>query len=247
MTAPGRILLADDEDTFLRSTADLLQREGYHCVCVPDATAATNKLKKEEFDLLIADIRMPGNLDLQLVKEVPSIAERLPVILVTGYPSLQTAIASIQLPVVDYMVKPIELEQLLSHVEKAIARSRLSQTARNIGERLKGCEQDLQVMEAQIGANAAASDPVQVDAFMQLVFRNILGSVSDMMHLVQSLTGGESQEEPCHIMNCPRQKELTEAIRDTIDVLERTKGSFKSRELGGVRQRLEAILKRSAQ
>lgn len=66
----GRILLADDEKTFLNATADLLRAEGYECVTVPDGAAALSAAKSEPFDLLIADIEMPGNSDLQLVRQV---------------------------------------------------------------------------------------------------------------------------------------------------------------------------------
>jgi CheY-like chemotaxis protein len=102
-------LIADDEETFLLSTADLLRREGYHCDCAPDGKRAAEMLGKGEYDLLIADIKMPGNGNLELVREMPRLAEGLPVILVTGYPSLKTAMESFQLPVAAYLPKPVEL------------------------------------------------------------------------------------------------------------------------------------------
>jgi len=104
----GNILIADDEETFLLSTADLLRREGYHCDCAPDGKRAAEMLGKGEYDLLIADIKMPGNGNLELVREMPRLAEGLPVILVTGYPSLKTAMESFQLPVAAYLPKPVE-------------------------------------------------------------------------------------------------------------------------------------------
>ena len=86
MSDQGRILIADDEKVFLESTADLLRRAGYECSCVPDAPSAIEELRKEEYDLLIADIKMPGNPDLELVRELPNIAEGMPVILVVPSP-----------------------------------------------------------------------------------------------------------------------------------------------------------------
>jgi CheY-like chemotaxis protein len=61
MTTRGRILLADDEETFLHATADLLRREGYECETVPDAPSALAKVKGSPYDLLISDLEMPGN------------------------------------------------------------------------------------------------------------------------------------------------------------------------------------------
>ena len=94
MSELGRILIADDEETFLMSTADLLRNEGFECDCAPDATSAAQMLRSGDHDLLIADIKMPGNFELEFIRDLPQIAEGLPVILVTGYPTLDTAIQS---------------------------------------------------------------------------------------------------------------------------------------------------------
>ena len=99
MSKLGRILIADDEETFRSSTADLLRRDGYECNCVPDAGEAVKELREGSYDLLIADIHMPGNPELELVREIPVIAEGMPVLLVTGYPSANSAIEAIKLNV----------------------------------------------------------------------------------------------------------------------------------------------------
>jgi two-component system NtrC family sensor kinase len=120
MTKLGRILIADDEETFVNSMADLLRREGYECGCAPNAIVAAELLRSNDYDLLIADIKMEGNFELELIQDLPQIAAGMPVILVTGYPSLKSAIQSVQLPVVAYLVKPFEFKELLEQVEKSI-------------------------------------------------------------------------------------------------------------------------------
>ena len=117
----GRILIADDEESVLLSTADLLRIEGYDCNCALDAKTAFEKLRKNKYDLLIADIKMQGNSDLQLIKKLPESAHGMPVILVTGYPSLSSAVQSIKLPVVGYLIKPFEFSELLMVAQSAIA------------------------------------------------------------------------------------------------------------------------------
>jgi CheY-like chemotaxis protein len=86
-----RVLLADDEDTFRRSTARLLEQEGYRCDCAQDSQEASRVLTKEH-DVLISDIRMPGNIQFEFLREVRSRFPLLPIVLVTGYPSVQTAV-----------------------------------------------------------------------------------------------------------------------------------------------------------
>ncbi len=120
MAEPSRILIADDDESFLYSTADLLRREGYECTCALEARTAREMLGKTRYDLLIADIRMPGNSDLELIKELPQIAAGLPVILVTDNPPLNSAMQSIQPPVASYLVKPFELNDLLVRVKDAM-------------------------------------------------------------------------------------------------------------------------------
>ena len=125
MAEPGRILIADDEEFLLQVTADLLRQEGYDCATAQDANSAEELLSQERYDLLIADIRMPGNTELELIRNLPNIGVRLPVILMTGYPSLGSAIQSIQMPVVAYMIKPLDYDELLTHVRYAIDRSKV--------------------------------------------------------------------------------------------------------------------------
>ncbi len=61
MGSAAKILLADDEQTFLHSTADLLRDQGYECDCAMDAEEASALMQRTEYDLLISDINMPGN------------------------------------------------------------------------------------------------------------------------------------------------------------------------------------------
>jgi len=116
----GRILIADDEEVFLESTADLLRREGYECDCAIDSRTVLEKVKTTNYDLLIADINMPGNQELELIKELPRIGERMPVILATGNPVFHSEFQSIEHPVIAYMFKPVEFGKLLAQVKISI-------------------------------------------------------------------------------------------------------------------------------
>lgn len=121
MIEQGHLLIADDDETFLHALAAVLEREGHVCTCAPDAATAAEELQRAACDVLIADIKMPGNTDLELIHELPQIAAGVPVILITGYPSLESAIAAIPLPVVAYLVKPPTFAQLFAAVNKAVA------------------------------------------------------------------------------------------------------------------------------
>ena len=92
MTDLDRISVADDDEAFLHSTADLLRREGYECSCASDAETAAEMLRADEYALLISDIKMSGNSQLEFIQELPRIAKNMQIILMTGYPSLDSAI-----------------------------------------------------------------------------------------------------------------------------------------------------------
>lgn len=121
-TQPAKILIADDEPLYLRTTGDLLRKAGYECVCVVDAKAALEALSRESFDLVLSDLNMPGNLKLELLHCQREQWPHVPLIVITGVPSLPTAIESVRLGITDYLLKPVKYEDLLSSVRRALAR-----------------------------------------------------------------------------------------------------------------------------
>jgi DNA-binding response OmpR family regulator len=242
MTESGRILFADDEETFLQASCDLLRREGYACDGVPDASTAMQKLAAEQYDLLIADIKMPGNAELEFIQEVPKIAEGLPVILVTGYPSTYTAIKSIQLPVMAYLPKPVDFDELLAQVRKGLKQSRAYRAVRSTRSRMQNWRQELDQLQQTMGTTAGDPATAPVDAFLALTFRNLAGCLTDLKQVTDVLSRKKEMQEVCHLLNCPRPTQLIAAIRETIQILEKTKRAFKSKELGDLRQKLEDLL-----
>lgn len=119
--APARILIADDEPLYLRTTAELLRKAGYNCVCAANGDAALEALEWQPFDLVLSDLNMPGNLKLELLREGRRQWPEIPLIVVTGAPSLPTAIESVRLGIADYLLKPVKYEDLLSSVRRALA------------------------------------------------------------------------------------------------------------------------------
>jgi DNA-binding NtrC family response regulator len=116
----GRILVADDEEDFLKFAASLLKKEGYECDCAVDGSEAVEMLRRHRYDAVISDIRMPDNPDLRLAREVQKLEDDVPVIIVTGYPSMDTAVRAVELPVVAYVEKPVEFSELLLKLKSAI-------------------------------------------------------------------------------------------------------------------------------
>jgi CheY-like chemotaxis protein len=243
MSDLGRILIADDEETFLMSTAELLRKEGYGCDCASDAVSAAKMLRSGKYDLLIADIKMPGNFELELIRDIPQLAEGLPVILVTGYPTLDTAIKSIQLQVVGYLTKPIDFENLLVQVRNGIKSYQVYRLAHGIRDRITDWNQHIDAIEKTLGKPGQSSNVTSMDAFFELTFKNIVDIISDLKHLSKSFAAQNVPLEVCHLFQCPRLTAMAESVKEAINVLHKTKSSFKSKELAKLRLSLEQLIK----
>ena len=237
-----RILIMDDEDTFLRSTADLLRREGFECDCAPSTDSAAALLTESEFELVIADIRMAGNSDLEFISNMPNLKKDVPVILVTGYPSIRTAVRAFELPVIAYLVKPIDFPVLLTRIHKAIRTRQLALAVSTARQRVLEWSQELKGMEHTLRLLPVGESLVGVDAFLSLTFNNVVHALTDIKAMIEVATGDMSPEEVQRAFANSRPLVLLEAIRETISVLENTKGSFKSKELAELRRKLEALV-----
>ncbi len=242
MNERNRILIADDEQTFLEAHADLLRDEGYECDCATDAAAAKALLRKKQYDLLIADIKMPGNEELDFIEELPAIVEGLPVILVTGYPSLNTAIKAAGLSVAGYLVKPVPIDEFLKLVRQSVIRYETYRMFAKARERLHAMFIETGKIASLKKPAPAGPSPVDVDVFLHYTIKNIVASITDLKDLTQALAHNKPKQHVCQLLNCPRHLELTEVIRDAIFTLEKTKNSFKSKELAALRVRLEHAL-----
>jgi len=229
----GRILLADDDPSYSATMAELLRAEGYDVTCVGNGEAAFTAAEQEQFDLLLADLEMPGNEDLALVKGVAGRHGNLPIIIVTGFPSLRTAMASIELPVSAYLVKPVTFPTLAGRIEQAITRY---QAFRRTDERLEQMRRELAQAATPTGGTGR-------EAFMRLALRNVMGSLTDVEQLATAdAPGAAAGPHACQQLNCPRGAQLMEAVRETIFVLEETRSSFKSTQLRDLRRKLNLLV-----
>lgn len=239
MTGAGRILIADGDAPFAASAGALLHADGFEVDVAGDGATAATRIAEQSYDLVISGLETPGNEELRLVREVARRAAGLPVVVVTGSPSAETAIAAIGLNVSAYLLKPVNDAELRTAVLAGVARYRSWQAMRGMERRLAFFQKDVDRLVAPRQEHCGT--PLSVDAFMALTLRNVMGSLADLEHLNQALCGGRV-EHPCQLMNCPRGRQLQEAVTEAIAALEETKTAFKSRTLATLRQRLEAVL-----
>jgi EAL domain-containing protein (putative c-di-GMP-specific phosphodiesterase class I) len=114
-----RALLADDDAILLRTLARLLRRAGFEVVSVESGSKAIAALEAARFDVVVSDVQMPDGGGLDLLRAVRRIDLDVPVILITGVPSIDAAAAAIEYGVFRFLTKPLDSEGFVKTVEHA--------------------------------------------------------------------------------------------------------------------------------
>jgi two-component system response regulator AtoC len=135
---PWKILIADDEPLFGETTARFLELAGYTVEFVEDAHKAEKVLAGTSFDLVIADLDMPGNRELEFLSQCRSHYPEIPLVVVTGRPSMPSAIEGIRLGIHDYFLKPLDLDDLLHSLDRALRQHSLAASECSAFENILG-------------------------------------------------------------------------------------------------------------
>ncbi len=117
---PGTVLVADDEAAIRESLAAVLRDEGYTVVEVGDGEAAIKALEGSEFDLVIADLRMPGATGIDVLRRTREVAPQSLVLLITAYASIETAVEALRQGAQDYIMKPLIFADVLGKVKRLL-------------------------------------------------------------------------------------------------------------------------------
>jgi len=119
-TEVAKILVVDDDQGMREFLEIMLTKEGYRVTCAGDAGKALNRCKKEQFDLIITDLKMPKMDGITFLKEVKGISPETMVILITAYASGETAVTAMKEGVYDYIEKGIDIEDLKKIIREAL-------------------------------------------------------------------------------------------------------------------------------
>ncbi len=126
----GRVLVVDDEENIREVLSNYLESMNYDVQTAEDGQDALNKYRKGEFDLIISDLLMPNVDGLELLKRVRDMDKDVIFLMITGYPSIETAVDAIKKGAYDYITKPFHMEDVKLRIERAFEK-------RSLRERLK--------------------------------------------------------------------------------------------------------------
>jgi excisionase family DNA binding protein len=121
-SARPRVLVVDDEASIRDLLAKTLALAEYEVDVAPDGRSALDRMRMYPYDLLIADLKMPGMDGLSVIREAKRYKTDLPVIVITGFSTESSAIEAINLGVSGYLTKPFRVPEVLKQAEKALGR-----------------------------------------------------------------------------------------------------------------------------
>jgi DNA-binding NtrC family response regulator len=141
-----RILVVDDDKVSCQLFTEVLEGEGYDVHRAHSGEEALDRLRQEAYELLVVDVRMPGITGIDVTRTVRREQPSVPVIVMTAFGSIETAVEAIQEGAYDYVSKPMNLDELKKIVSRGLAqRELLAQTGKN-AKRINDVEQQQTVI-----------------------------------------------------------------------------------------------------
>ncbi len=129
--------MVDDEPAQRELVGGFLRKQGFDVAEAPDGRAALERFRKEPFDLLLTDQKMPGLSGLELLEAARAVTPEVAVIIMTAYGTIETAVTAIKGGAADYLTKPLNLDELLHRIAQVRERQRLIMENRELREALQ--------------------------------------------------------------------------------------------------------------
>ena len=162
------VLIVDDEEPLRLSLSLILQKENYHVTTAGNVEEALSCLHRQEYDLMFLDLNMPGRNGIELLLEIHERFPDMPVLILTAYAALESAIQALRLGARDYLIKPAEPVLLLRRVAEILADREQPVRKKEIVDEIQVLLSELQKIEkaettpASTTADPASANPARV-------------------------------------------------------------------------------------
>ena len=222
MNPRAKVVVIDDEVNAAQALEALLTEDGYQVSSANDARAGLLLLEKDDPDVVLTDLRMPGMDGIDLLTKVKQMRPETMVVLMTAFGTVKTAVKAMKLGAEDYLSKPIDVEELEVVLQKTVEKKRLLEETRALRERL---EHKYRL------ENLVGESPEMLSLFKTI--RQVAPSRASVLLLGESGTGKELFAQALH-QNSPRRhkpfvKVACAALPETLlesELFGHEKGSF---------------------
>lgn len=192
------ILLVDDQKNTLKVLSAILKDEGYEVVPAAGGSEALNTFKhREDVDLVLSDLKMPSMDGIELYRRMGEIREPPPFIIMTAYGTVKSAVQAMRDGVSNYLIKPLDFEELLIVVKKAIRESEMSRELSSLQQSLR----EENAFHGILGASEAMRDIFEM-------VRTVGGTDASVMIYGETGTGKELLARALHVESARRDHEL---------------------------------------
>jgi PAS domain S-box-containing protein len=212
LTADVPILVVDDEESLRHTFKIFLKREGYGpIVLASNFDEAVAELSSQSFELIISDIVLGGKTGIDLLKRIRELNISCPVIMVTGYPHVDTASEALRLGAFDYIQKPVEKEQLLKTSRLALQQHRLQQEKQKAEEEKEKYRSYLDALFRSVSDSILAIDKDMNIVKMNQAARSLMGAINPEIQEGANL-GLVCNEQNCAFLKVDAEKVLRSGI-----------------------------------
>lgn len=207
------ILVVDDEKPIRDVMKEFLERRHHHRVLTAqDGFEALQILSKENIDCCLTDISMPGVDGLELTERIQSLDNTIPVVVMTGYPSLESAIRTLKNGVVDFLIKPVKLDHLSVVIERTMRERALFVENMLLKEEAKGTQRILEL-------NRELEEKIRELETVNLILRRLdqPASSRDLFETLVNLCGEVTSCDEAHFVVLDREKKEPSVISSYYD------------------------------
>ncbi len=217
-----KILVVDDEKSMREFLSIVLKKEGYSVTTAEDGEAAGRLIRKEMFDLVLTDVKMPKVSGLQVLKTVKETSPDTIVLMITAFASTETAIEAMKEGAYDYLTKPFQIEEVKLIIRNALEKKRLRAENLLLKKKVKGAA----TIEDIIGRSGPMQNVMQVVKKVADTQSNvlILGESGTGKELIAQAihSGSQRKDKPFVTVNCSA---LPEPLLES-ELFGHMKGSF---------------------
>lgn len=253
-----RILIVDDEQDICKALTFLLKREGYDVASVNSGEEAVVRLEQESFDAVITDLKM-GKLDgMAVLERAKELSPELPVVMMTAFASIESAVEAMKKGAVDYIVKPFHNEEIRLTVKRVLEQRRLvtenKALKQQISQRLSACREFVANSEAMIAIVETLEKVIPTKSTILVLGESGTGKglIAELIHC-----NSPRRDKPFISINCSaipeglleselfgyRKGAFTGAVADKVGLIPLAhEGTFFLDEIGDMPQNLQTKL-----
>lgn len=189
-----KILIVDDNEILRFTLTELLEESGFECTAVEDGSVALNEIKEHHYGLVILDMRLPGMNGLEILKKIKESDPSLPVIMLTAFGDIKTAVECMKQGAQDFITKPFDNDAMILTIKKTLE--------------LKYLNQEVNILRKKLDENYRGGEVIGESEVMKKVFEQVdIVAPTNLSVLIEGESGTGKEVIACLIHSSSDRKD----------------------------------------